>query len=118
VPKTSKKSAGPFLPESGSCSHTDSKLCERGHNKVGRHHLRQIGLALLADRFTHLPLFYRVYEGNTHDSKVFRRLIDELFGVMCGFNQTKQRLTVVFDKGMNIVGSGTDRCRDFQPPHG
>ena len=82
-------------------SHTDSKLCERGHNKAGRHHLRQIGLALLADRFTHLPLFYRVYEGNTHDSKVFRRVIDELFGVMCGFNQTKQRLTVVFDKGMN-----------------
>ena len=82
-------------------SHTDSTLCERGHNKAGRHHLRQIGLALLADRFTHLPLFYRVYEGNTHDSKVFRRVIDELFGVMCGFNQTKQRLTVVFDKGMN-----------------
>lgn len=82
-------------------SHTESKLSERGHNKAGRHHLRQIGLALLADRFTHLPLFYRVYEGNTHDSKVFRRVIDELFGVMCGFNQTKQRLTVVFDKGMN-----------------
>jgi transposase len=82
-------------------SETPSKLCERGHNKAGKHHLRQVGLALLVDRETHLPLFYKAYEGNTHDSKVFRRVIDELFGVMCGFNRTKQRLTVVFDKGMN-----------------
>jgi transposase len=82
-------------------SHTDSELCERGHNKAGKHHLRQLGLALMVDRETHLPLDYRIYEGNTHDSKLFRQVIDELFGVMCGFNQSKQRLTVVFDKGMN-----------------
>ena len=82
-------------------SETPSELCERGHNKQSRHHLRQVGLALLLDRATHLPLYYRTYEGNLHDSKLFRRVIDEMFGVMCGFNQTKQRLTVVFDKGMN-----------------
>jgi len=82
-------------------SHTPSELCVRGHNKAGRHHLRQVGLALLVDRATHLPLYYRTYEGQAHDSKLFRRVIDEMFGVMCGFNQTKQRLTVVFDKGMN-----------------
>jgi transposase len=82
-------------------SHTDSELCERGHNKAGKHHLRQLGLALMVDRETHLPLDYRIYEGNTHDSKLFRQVIDELFGVMCSFNQSKQRLTVVFDKGMN-----------------
>ena len=82
-------------------SATSSELCERGHSKAGKHHLRQIGLALLVDRQTQLPLYHRVYEGNAHDSKLFRRVIDELFGVMSGFNQTKQRLTVVFDKGMN-----------------
>ena len=82
-------------------SPTESDLCARGHNKDGKHHLRQVGLALLVDRDTELPLFYRVYEGNTHDSVVFRRIIDEMFGVICGFNTTKQRLTVVFDKGMN-----------------
>jgi transposase len=27
--------------------------------------------------------------------------MDEMFGVICGFHNTKQRLTVVFDKGMN-----------------
>src|SRR3972149_4460136 len=82
-------------------SPTESDLCARGHNKDGKHHLRQVGLALLVDRDTELPLFYRVYEGNTHDSVVFRRIIDEMFGVMCGLHPTKQRLTVVFDKGMN-----------------
>jgi len=82
-------------------SPTSSDLCARGHNKDSKHHLRQVGLALLVDRATELPLFYKIYEGNAHDSVVFRRVIDELFGVMCGFNQTKQRLTVVFDKGMN-----------------
>jgi len=95
-------------------SQTDSKLCERGHNKAGKHHLRQVGLALLVDRATHLPLYYRTYEGNVHDSKLFRRVIDELFGVMCGFNQSKQRLTVVFDKGMNseeAIGEIDDHTR-------
>jgi transposase len=82
-------------------SEEDSELCRRGHNKAGRHNLRQVGLALLVDRNTHLPLYYKAYEGNKHDSKLFRNVVDELFGVMCGFNQTKQRLTVVFDKGMN-----------------
>ena len=82
-------------------SHTPSELCVRGHNKASKHHLRQIGLALLVDRETHLPLYYQAYEGQAHDSKLFRRVIDEMFGVMCGFNKTKQRLTVVFDKGMN-----------------
>lgn len=82
-------------------SDTESDLCQRGHNKASKHHLRQVGLALLVDRTTQLPLYYRPYEGNRHDSKVFQQVIDEMFGVLLGFNQTKQRLTIVFDKGMN-----------------
>ena len=82
-------------------SNTKSEFFERGHNKDGKHNLRQIGLALLVDSATRLPLFYREYRGNEHDSKVFHRIIDEMFGVLCGFNQTKTRMTVVFDKGMN-----------------
>lgn len=82
-------------------SDTDSELFERGYNKAGKHNLRQVGLALLVDRTSRLPLFYREYSGNEHDSQVFNQVIDEMFGVLCGFNNTKQRLTVVFDKGMN-----------------
>ena len=82
-------------------SATQSELFARGHNKSGKHHLKQVGLALLVDRVSRLPLFYREYPGNEHDSQVFNQVIDEMFGVLCGFDTTKQRLTVVFDKGMN-----------------
>ncbi len=82
-------------------SDTESELFTRGYNKDGKHHLRQVGLALLVDSVTRLPLFYREYRGNEHDSKVFHKIIDEMFEVICGFKQTKARMTVVFDKGMN-----------------
>ncbi len=82
-------------------SDTESLLCQRAKNKDNKHHLRQVGLALLVDRKTQIPLYQHIYEGNQHDSKVFNAIIDEMFGTMCDFNTTKQRLTVVFDKGMN-----------------
>ena len=82
-------------------SSTKSELFERGHNKDSKHHLRQIGLALVVDSDSKLPLFYREYKGNEHDSKVFNSIIDEMFGVLCGFNQENAHMTVVFDKGMN-----------------
>jgi transposase len=82
-------------------SQTDSKLAQRGKNKAGKHHLRQIGLGLLVARDSRLPLYYSVYPGNLHDSKHFEAVMDEMFGVVCGLNKTKERLTVVIDKGMN-----------------
>jgi len=82
-------------------SQTDSELAQRGKNKAGKHHLRQIGLGLLVARESRLPLYYSVYPGNTHDSKHFAAVMDEMFGVVCGLNKTKERLTVVIDKGMN-----------------
>ena len=82
-------------------SDTQSDLARRGKSKDGRHHLRQIGLGLLVTRGSKLPLYYSVYPGNTHDSKQFEAVMDEMFGIVCGLYQTKERLTVVIDKGMN-----------------
>jgi transposase len=82
-------------------SQTDSELAQRGKNKAGKHHLRQIGLGLLVARDSRLPLYYSVYPGNTHDSKHFEAVMDEMFGMVCGLHKTKERLTVVIDKGMN-----------------
>ena len=82
-------------------SQTPSALARRGKNKAGRHYLRQIGLGLLVARNSQLPLYYSVYPGNLHDSKHFEAIMDEMFGIVCGLNDTKQRLTVVIDKGMN-----------------
>jgi len=82
-------------------SDTPSDLARRGNSKDGRHHLRQIGLGLLVTRGSKLPLYYSVYPGNMHDSKQFEAIMDEMFGIVCGLHQTKERLTVVIDKGMN-----------------
>ena len=86
-------------------SDTPSDLARRGKNKEGRHNLRQVGLGLLVARGSRLPLYYCVYPGNLHDSRQFAAVMDEMFGVVCGFDKTKERLTVVIDKGMNSDGN-------------
>jgi transposase len=80
-------------------SDTESELAKRGKNKEGRDWLRQVGLALLVDRQTRLPFFYREYEGNRHDSRLFQSIIDEVCATMQGCGQ--KDVTIVFDKGMN-----------------
>lgn len=80
-------------------SKTESELAARGKNKEGKDWLRQVGVALLVSRDSELPLFYREYEGNRHDSKVFFRLVKEIVSVMQG--SCSGELTVVVDKGMN-----------------
>jgi transposase len=86
-------------------SDTESDLARRGKSKDGRHNLRQIGLGLLVARDSKLPLYYSVYPGNVHDSKQFEAIMDEMFGIVCGLHKTKERLTVVIDKGMNSEGN-------------
>lgn len=82
-------------------SDTESELARRGKNKEGRDWLRQVGVALLVSRDTRLPLYYREYEGNRHDSKLFLRIMEELFAAMDAAGGGKSELTLVFDKGMN-----------------
>ena len=86
-------------------SATASELARRGKNKVGRDSLRQVGLALLVERESKLPLYYRAYPGNLHDSRLFAAVLDEMFGAVAGLKQTKERLTVIIDKGMNSEGN-------------
>ena len=86
-------------------SDTPSELARRGKNKDGRHNLRQVGLGLLVARDSRLPLYYRAYAGNLHDSRLFASVMDEMFGVVTGLSATKERLTVVIDKGMNAPGN-------------
>ena len=50
-------------------------------------------------RDTNLPIFYREYEGNRHDSRLFARVMDEVLEAMRGHGRGE--VTVVFDKGMN-----------------
>ena len=82
-------------------SATSSELARRGKNKAGRHNLRQVGLALLVERGLRLPLYYHVYPGNLHDSRLFAQVMEEMFGRVMEIGATKERLTVIIDKGMN-----------------
>ena len=82
-------------------SDTESDLARRGKNKDGRDWLRQVGIALLVSRDTQMPLFYKPYEGNRHDSKVFHRTLEEVRASMQSTKKAGAHLTLVFDKGMN-----------------
>jgi len=84
-------------------SKTKSELARRGKNKEGRDNLRQIGVALLVDRDTALPLYCKAFPGNMHDSKVFAQTADEMMAVLGELNPAKLRMTVVFDKGVNSL---------------
>jgi transposase len=79
----------------------DSELGASGKSKDSKDHLRQIGLTLLVDRGEDIPLYYRLYYGSRHDSEFFNDDMEELFAEICAWNMTKQRLTVVFDEGVN-----------------
>ena len=84
---------------------TPLELARRGKSKEGRHNLRQIGLGLLVSRDNRLPVYYSVYPGNVHDPRQFAAIMDEMVGVVCGLNKTKENLTVVIDTGMNAEGN-------------
>ena len=67
-------------------SRTVSELTQRGHNKSGKHHLRQVGLALVTERSSGLPVYYRLYPGNQHDSRFFNLHIEEILKRREGVN--------------------------------
>jgi len=82
-------------------SDTKSELAQRGKSKEGRNWLRQVGIALLVSRDKRIPLYYRVYKGNRHDSKVFSHIMADMFRAMRKIVGEERTLTVIFDKGMN-----------------
>ena len=58
-------------------------------------------------RDSRLPLYSVVYPGNMHDSKLFNSVMEKMFKAVLDLQQTKERLTLVTDKGMNSEDSFT-----------
>jgi transposase len=52
-------------------TNTQNELAQRGHNKQGRHNLRQVGLTYLLDGENGLSLCHHVYLGNVADAEEF-----------------------------------------------
>jgi len=79
----------------------DNTLAQRGKSKEHRTDLRIVGLALLVSMDFHVPLFHETYPGNTHDSKTFASVTDELVERYRLLSKHCQDITLVFDKGNN-----------------
>ncbi|MCD4695268.1 MAG: IS1634 family transposase [Bacteroidales bacterium] len=78
-----------------------SWLAKTGHNKESRHHLKQVGLAMVVEKDWGIPLFHRLYRGNSHDSKTFHGVITEILQkIKYSFSQVED-LVLVLDKGNN-----------------
>ena len=84
---------------------TPSQLAQRGHAKSKRTDLRIVGLALLVSVDFHVPLLWKVYPGNQHDSLTFSQVLQELTDRYRALARDCQSITLVFDKGNNSASN-------------
>lgn len=75
------------------------KLPQRGKNKQGRNDLRQMGLALVVDQDTQLPLAHVLYEGARSDMKTFAEFLKPVRQRLRALTGQPEQLTIVFDAG-------------------
>ena len=75
------------------------ELPQRGKNKQGRHDLRQMGLALVVDQVTQLPLAHVLYEGARSDMKTFAAFLKPVRKRLRELTGQPEQLTLVFDAG-------------------
>src|SRR5208283_4731928 len=100
------------------------KLPQRGHNKQGRHDLRQMGLALVVDQVTQLPLAHVLYEGARSDMRTFAEFLKPVRQRLRELTGQPEQLTLVFDAGAssreNLEGMERnftkDKCGDCGKP--
>src|SRR5208283_104309 len=82
-------------------TNTKPQLPQRGHNKQGRHDLRQLGLALVVDQVTQLPLAHSLYEGARSDMKTFAAFLQPMRQRLRQLNPASDQLTLIFDAGVS-----------------
>lgn len=86
------------------------KLPRRGHNKQGRYDLRQMGLALVVDQDTQLPLAHALYAGARSDMRTFAEFLKPIRQRLRELTGQPEQLTLVFDAGasskQNLEGIG------------
>jgi transposase len=94
-----------------------AELPQRGHNKQGRHDLRQMGLALVVDQLTQLPLAHVLYEGARSDMKTFAEFLKPVRKHLLELTGQPDQLTLVFDAGSSSrqnpegLATGAVECR-------
>jgi transposase len=74
-------------------------IAQRGHNKQGRHNLRQVGLSYVLDGIYGLSLCHHVYPGNVPDTEEFSTSMPRLLHFLDENQIARDTVTLVFDKG-------------------
>ena len=74
-------------------------IAQRGHNKQGRHNLRQVGLSYVLDGIYGLSLCHHVYPGNVPDTEEFSNSMPRLLRFLDENQIARDTVTLVFDKG-------------------
>jgi transposase len=78
---------------------TRSELAQRGHNKQGRHNLRQVGLSYVLDGDNGLSLCHHLYRGNVADAEEFSTSLARIVGLLDRSQIARDTVTLVLDKG-------------------
>jgi transposase len=80
-------------------NNTRNQLAQRGHNKQGRHNLRQVGLSYVLDGENGLSLCHHVYPGNVSDSEEFSVALARITHMLDQNQIPRETVTLVCDKG-------------------
>ncbi len=80
-------------------NNTRNDLAQRGHNKQGRHNLRQVGLSYVLDGENGLSLCHHVYRGNVADGEEFSTSLARMLGMLDRCQIARDTVTLVLDKG-------------------
>ena len=74
-------------------------IAKLGHNKQGRHNLRQVGLSYVLDGVHGLSLCHHVYPGNVPDTEEFSISLPRILCFLDNNGIERDSVTLVFDKG-------------------
>src|SRR6201993_2700367 len=80
-------------------TNTRNQLAQRGHNKQGRHNLRQVGLSYVLDGEHGLSLCHHVYPGNVADVEEFSTVLTRITRMLDQNRIARETVTLVLDKG-------------------
>ena len=76
-----------------------NSLAQRGHNKQGRHNLRQVGLSYILDGDSGLSLCHHLYRGNAADAEEFPEALRRIVTLLERNRIAPETVTLVLDKG-------------------
>ncbi|MGH9352178.1 MAG: IS1634 family transposase, partial [Terriglobia bacterium] len=80
-------------------ANTRNELAQRGHNKQGRHNLRQVGLSYVLDGENGLSLCHHAYPGNVVDAEEFPVALRRIVDLLDRHGMARDSVTLVLDKG-------------------